>query len=223
MEMRVAPEVVSEALDERDRPALGPVDAAIAGAPAEESEDGADEHIEDRGDHLRVIGQPVAKRVGQGEHPLPDGNAGNNAVHQVRGRIRHASAAAGRADRSAMTRKRQELLLAADLALQAKEATRRNPAFEERPHLALDKARDVAAALPLRGQEGFQICGHDPVEHRLLGLAWTIRVRAASADAKAGSVRGDHGREPAAAGENPFTPLGVRTRRATRGGSPAGT
>ena len=71
----------------------------------------------------------------------------------------------------------------------------------------------------VRGQEGPQICRHDPVEHRLLGLAGTIRVGTAWTGGNAGHVRGGHGRKPGAR-EKPLTPLGVRTRRATRGGKP---
>ena len=63
MEMDICVQTVSESLDKGDRPALGSIDTVIARAVAEESEDGKDEDIENRSGHVRVVGQPVAKRM----------------------------------------------------------------------------------------------------------------------------------------------------------------
>src|SRR5947208_14268577 len=84
------------------------------------------------GHHLRVIGQTVAQGEGHRKNPL--------ACRDMR---KHASPFA---------RQRQEPLLSARFTLEPQKTTSQHPTRQVRPHLALDKLRNLAAAFLLASE-----------------------------------------------------------------------
>src|SRR5712691_7978621 len=108
---------VVETLHERHGAALrGLQSQEFAGAAAEFAKDGPDENIQHLAHQAGVIGQTVAQREWNRQHPLPNGNFGKDVVNQVSGRLRHSSPATARTPPAPAARKRDEAVVTARLA-----------------------------------------------------------------------------------------------------------
>ena len=173
--MDVQVQRVPEALDERHRaaPGGGPPPAAARPAP-ERGEEGADEEAQDRRRELRVEGEPVAKREGEGEDPLPDGHPGQNRLDQMGGGVGHPPAAAGGAEAAPLAGKGDEAIPAALIAMDPDEAAGEDSAIEECPELPLHKPGDGTLIVPGADQEGLEMLPDGLVKDRRLGTARPI-------------------------------------------------
>ena len=110
---------------------------------------------------------------GEREDPLSHGDAGEDAVDEMGGKIGHPSGAAGRAEAAALATVRDELVLAAVSAVDAREAADEETAVEERAQFSFDegrKPRSRGVGLH-RGEDGLEVLGEDAVEHRAPRLA----------------------------------------------------
>jgi hypothetical protein len=108
--------------------------------------DRANEDPEDPARERRVVGEAVAKREGEREHPLPDRRLGQHAVDEVRCGVGHASATARGTEAAALARERNDTVETAGVAVHAHEAVREHPAAQECAQLARDEARRGAVA-----------------------------------------------------------------------------
>ena len=99
MKMHVEIQGIAEALHEGDGAALR-VAAASAQPrpPSQRAEHGAHEEAEHRTRERAVVGQAVAQREGQREHPLPNRRRRKDVIDQMRRRVRHAPPAARRTE-----------------------------------------------------------------------------------------------------------------------------
>jgi hypothetical protein len=182
VEVDVQVEGVAEALDEGDRAALAVDDAPLlARTPLERREDRAHEDSQHGARERRVVGEAVAEREGQREHPLPHGNLGQHPLDQVRCRVRHAPGAARRAEASAFAGEGDDAVESALVAVDAHEAVGKDPAAQEAPELALDEARHPALAGLGPSDEGLELRLDHPVEKALLGPAAGVLASSAAA------------------------------------------
>lgn len=95
MEVRCQVEGRAKALDERDRAAGSALDPEISlRAPAIVSEYCTKEATQHFGREPCVPGAPIPKRIRKREHPLSDGDLGEDPIDEMGGGIRHASTAA---------------------------------------------------------------------------------------------------------------------------------
>ena len=96
---------------------------------------------------MRVAGEEEAPAPRNREDPLPDRSDGNDPVDEVRGGVRHAATAAGRAEPTALARERHETLALAFVAADAQETVGQDAAVEERAELRLDETRHNSLAV----------------------------------------------------------------------------
>jgi hypothetical protein len=170
-------EGVSEALHEGDGPALASGDAPLHPRPTpERAEDRAHEDAQDGAREWGVVGEAVAQREGQREHPLPHRDLGQDPVHQVRGRVGHAPPAARRAEAAALAGERDDPVESALVAVHADEALGEDAAAEESPELALDEAGHRALAGLRAGEEGLEFRLDHAVQDALLRPAAGVAV-----------------------------------------------
>ncbi len=109
-----------EALDASHRAALiRSHSPSSPNAPAKLCEERAQEGSQHLARELRVVGTAITKGVGKREHPLPDRYLREDAIHEVRGGIRHASPATGRAEAAALARKGYEAIVPAVVTVEA--------------------------------------------------------------------------------------------------------
>lgn len=104
----------------------------------------------------------------EGEHELPHGNVGQDAVHEMRGGVRHAPAGAARAHRSTFARERDEQIVPARVAVHPDEAVREHSAAQVRAQLLFDVARKrFVVRLARPPEERLELFTDDAVEHGL--------------------------------------------------------
>ena len=95
MEVRCQVESRAEALDERDRAAGSALDPEVSlRAPTVVRKHRPEEATQHFGRELRVPGAAVSERIRKREHPLSDGDLGEDAIHEMDGGISHASTSA---------------------------------------------------------------------------------------------------------------------------------
>lgn len=102
VEVQVEAQASAEALDHRDAPPLPRLDAEPAGAASMKAEQGPHVDLQHRPAELVVIGESIAKRVGQAENPLAHRSTRKDLVDRVGGALRHAAPAATRAEAAAL-------------------------------------------------------------------------------------------------------------------------
>src|SRR5207247_9408136 len=88
----------------------------------------------------------------------------------------HAASATGRTHASAFARQRQEPLLSARFTLEPQKTTGQHPTRQVRPHLALHKLRNLAAAFLLASEKGFQMGLDCPIQQRIFRIPWAVLV-----------------------------------------------
>ena len=153
------------------------------------------------GDGSGSVGEHAPQSLGHGDHPLPHGHRRNDVIGEMRRRLGHVAAVAGRADAAALAGECHDESLAACCAPAAGEAEAEEPALEIAAELVLDVSRHG----PLGGfppaEPALEVLGDDFVERRLLGPTPLVAagrrgasVRAASASRGKPCDCGDHGR-----------------------------
>ena len=158
--------IVKVRLDQRDRAAVGLV-ALETGLPEQVARDHALHDLQHGRHQLGLRGRQQAQRDRQphdpNEHPLAHRYVGDDVVHQVRGRLRHAPCAARWAKAAPLAGEGDPLVVAAVGAAQAQEAVREDAAFEEGVELVLHELRQVGAGgIFGLGKEGRGVLLHQP-------------------------------------------------------------
>src|SRR5438876_5105351 len=144
MEVNIELEAATEALNHRHGAAPPVGHAAAAGSAAIEAEDGAGVHAEHRAAELVVPGQEVAQAIGQRQHPLAHGHVRENAIHEVRGQLRHTPPATARTEAPPLAREGHQALEGTAFASNAREPSAERAAGQELSELALDEPRQTA-------------------------------------------------------------------------------
>ena len=141
--------------------------------PTIPAEYGPQEHPDDGPTQGVVEGEPVAQPVGDGEHPLPDRDPGQDRLDEIRRLLRHAPPAATGADRAAFAGQRHEALERAVVAANPQEAVDEQATPQAAAELAFDEAgqADPVGARCSGGEEGLQVVPDDPVQDRVGGGA----------------------------------------------------
>jgi hypothetical protein len=121
----------AEPLDRGDSTAAAAGDTAPARATPLEGQQRTDEHREHAPTEPLVVRECVAQAMRRGEHPLPDRQATEHIVHQVRGQGRHAAPGARRTEAAPLARERDQQIGAALVAAEAGEAARELAAGQE--------------------------------------------------------------------------------------------
>jgi hypothetical protein len=180
--MDVAIESGAEAVEECDGAELGlcgwrcvPV-TPRAGRVAKEALDLAEEDRGECRDGLGAVGEEAAESLGHRDHPLADGHGRDDAVDEVRRRLRHAAAVAGRADATALALEADQKPRAARRAAGAGEAEAKDAAAQIRSKLLLDVPRDGLIGSVAGGEPGLEVRCDDPVERRLVGPAGLVAL-----------------------------------------------
>jgi hypothetical protein len=81
-------------------------------------------HAQHRRDELGLRGQQQPLRNRKRQHPLPYRPPGDDVIHPVRRRLRHASRTARQAESASLTAERQQRVVAALAAAQAQAQAR---------------------------------------------------------------------------------------------------
>ena len=150
--------------------------AALAGAGAQMPMHLPQQHAHHGLAQVVAPGQQIPEAVRQRQDPLhPNahsprvGGPGlsnrdirDDVVHQVRGALGHAPAAAPRTEPSALARERDQALGLAPDAPESCEPASEEAARQERPKLLLDKARHALAVAEVRclGEERLQVLAY---------------------------------------------------------------
>jgi hypothetical protein len=165
VKMDVQLEATAKPLDRGDRATAAVTNSTAPPAPALEAEkrtrvDGEHGATEDV-----IPGEAIAERVRQGEHPLADGDVGQDVLDELRGAGSHPPAAATRTEAPSLAGERHERFGVAADALKPREAAAPDPAVEEGAELLLEKAREPVRVGARRGsEEALQVLAYDLVE-----------------------------------------------------------
>jgi hypothetical protein len=137
--------------------------------------DGFHEDVQNLGQQFGVVSEAISQCVGKREHPLPDGRMGKNTIDEMGGGIGHPASATGMAYASLFARKRNEPVQSARIAVDAKKAVGKHPAFQEGAEFTFDKSWNVPIAGTLVGKECFQLSGDEAMQRIVFGIAGPIR------------------------------------------------
>jgi hypothetical protein len=142
------------------------------GGPEEDAEDGAC--------NIRVVMQEGTQALGEGQHPLANGEVGQDGIGEVGGEIGHAPGVAGGADPAALAGEGDEALVATVLAAGAGEAVGEDAATEVGEEVLLDPPGHAVAqrvGLGGPGEEGLEVVLDDGVERGGGGPARSVGGR----------------------------------------------
>ncbi len=126
--MDVQIERSSETLDQCDGPRLE--GSAKSLALCFLSEIGRDRPVNNRKAmslHAGILGEDKPQGHRKAQDPLSDTHSGENVVHEVRGRFRHPSPAAGGTEPAFLARKGEQFLAITILTAKPEESVRQNP------------------------------------------------------------------------------------------------
>jgi hypothetical protein len=147
VEVDVEIQRAAEALDSGDRPALDPWQSACLRDPAEVAEDGSEHNGEDVLAEVIVPGEPEPERDGQGEHPLTNRDAGQDALAPPQRVLGHPSATAPGAEAPPLTGEADDSVESTAGAGGAGEASREVSAADQLPQFSEDEARQRLTGL----------------------------------------------------------------------------
>ncbi len=166
----------AEALDQRDRAAVGVV-CLQASLPEQETRDHAVHNLQHGRHQQGPRSQQQAQRDRQQQHPLAHRHVGDDVVHQVGRRLRHAPGTARGAEPAPLAAEGDQLVVAAVTAAQAQEAVGQDAAFEEgveamiaaadQPDSGIDDGQVASNALTML------LAGEDTTANT---LAWMIHL-----------------------------------------------
>jgi hypothetical protein len=173
MKMNVQVQGPAETLNSRDptrERVTRPPDARL---PTKVAKNFARENPERAGQQFRVPRQDVPHLPRKGKDPLPDGNPGENAVHQVRRGIRHAPAGTGRADAPLLSREPDNRIVAASRTSHPDKPVRQDPATEKAKEGVSNVFRQTVPFRTARfrhGEKGAEMPADQPMKNRLFRL-----------------------------------------------------
>jgi len=122
VQMHVEIERTAETLDEGDDAGAGTAAGGKPCAMRQVGLDGADDDGEAATEGIGPAGEEQAQRLGEAQHPLADGHLGEDVIDEMGRGLDHAPSAAGGAEPAAFAGERDEVLVAAAIALHAHEA-----------------------------------------------------------------------------------------------------
>ena len=165
--------IVKVRLDQRDRAAVGLI-ALETGLPEQVARDHAVHDLQHGRHQLGLRGRQQAQRDRQphdpNEHPLANRHVGDDVVHQVRRRLRHATSAARGAKAAPLAGEGDKLVAGAVTAAQPQEAVGQDAALEEGVELVLHELRQLGSGAGFGlGDEGRGVLLHQTVQRGLLG------------------------------------------------------
>ncbi|HYC50610.1 MAG TPA: hypothetical protein VEB19_05805 [Gemmatimonadaceae bacterium] len=131
----------AEALNCGDSTTLTRASPALAGAAPLEAQQRADEHRQDLATEPVIPSEDITQSIGESEHPLPDRQAAEHVINQMRRELGHPPPAARRAEAPALAREGDENLVSAALTAKAGEAACERAAGEKLSQLVFDEAR----------------------------------------------------------------------------------
>lgn len=185
-------EAPAKPLDRGDRATAAVTNAAVTPAPALEAEECTRVNGEHGATENVIPGEAVAERVRQGEHPLADGDVGQDVVDELRAAGRHPPAAAARTETPSLAGERHERFRVAPGALKPREAAAPDATIEKGAKLLLEETREPARIGARRGgEEAFEVLPDDLVEPAAGRVARRVpqgRNGCAALDARGGFV-----------------------------------
>ena len=113
---------------------------------------------------------------------MADGDVGEHTIHEVRGTLGHAAAAAAGAEAAALAGKGDQPLQRAGVAPEAGEAVGEDAAGKELAEFLFDEPRETGAggALGRLLEKGLQVGADDGVEAAVFRVEWAVgRTRGA--------------------------------------------
>ena len=165
MEMDIQVQGRAKPLNEGDGTALHPsLTPPISRTPSLRGKEGTEKGSKGVAGECCVVGTSVAKRVGEGEDPLADGHFRQHAVHEMRGGVGHAPAAARRAEATPFAREGDEAIESTVIAAKPQEAVGEDSAFEVGAEFFLDEVGQRALALPRPREERLEMLANDRVQ-----------------------------------------------------------
>jgi hypothetical protein len=166
VEVRIEIERAPEALQDTHRARAAAWDSQQSGATLVEGEDRPQEDAARDGREVRISGEQETKGKGEGQNPLPHGNFGQDPIDQLRGALRHPTAAARGTEPASLAGEGDERVLPTGSAAHAGEAVGQDSAGQVPAQFSLDepgqarpRARFGAAcekSLEVRSQEAVQ-------------------------------------------------------------------
>ena len=151
-------------------------------------------HLQHRRDPFGLHGQQQPQRDRQRQYPLAHRHVRDDAVDQVRCRLRHAPRTARGAKAAALAAERQQLVVAALAAAQPQETMRQDSALQEGFELVLDEPGQLGARAGLGvGDEAGRVLLHQAVQRGLLGAVALITERAVGGFAPSWQRESGHG------------------------------
>lgn len=124
-----------------------------------------------------VVGEAIAKRERQGEHPLPHRHLRQHPVDKMRGGLGHTASAARAANASALARERHHAIAATLVAMHANQSVLRHPAGEEVAKRGLDQTRQRMPTLQCCGKEAIEFLGDHLIKQHPLGASRLVEMR----------------------------------------------
>jgi hypothetical protein len=181
---------------------------------SEGSAQGPEQDVKDGRGGAGPVMEEGAEALGEGEHELAHGDAGNDVIDQVGCGSGHTLGVAGGAGAPALARKRDEEIVPTGGASDPSKAVGQDSAFEVAPQSPLHVRRDsVAQGIGFVGQSeiGLQVFPDDAVERGGLGPAAAIAL------GLGGGRRSGRKRRPAGLGVSGAGLCGHRWSLASRG------
>lgn len=160
-----------------------------------------DEDPREGRDCVGPVSEEAAQPLRHGDHPLPHGHRGNDAVDEMRSCLCHPAAVAGGTDAAALAGESHDKTLPARSTACPAESEAEDAAGEVRRQLPFDMRRNgLLSDRPIL-DPAFEVLCDDLVKRRLLRPASLVAAGTRSADVRADfgprrrrSQDGDHGR-----------------------------
>jgi hypothetical protein len=180
VQMHIEIQRPTEALHNHHGAAATIIDAIGARAAPKEAEHRADGDAADRATQVVIPGQQVPQAMRQAQDPLTHRHIGQDVIDQVRCPLRHAPAAAARAEAAPLAREGNQSIEPTGGTPKTSEAAGQAAAPQEITKLLLDKPRQPVATPQRCGlvAKGLEMVPDDPEEDRgrriarLVGGRW---------------------------------------------------
>ena len=214
VEVDVQVEPAPEALDDGEGARVAIVHSVLPPLMTVEVQEGPDEDAEDGAAEAVVPGEQVAQAVGEAQHPLADGDAGQHTIHEVGGALGHAAAPATGAEATALAGEGDQPLQGAGVAPEPREAVGEDAAGQELAELPLHEPGEAGAvgALSRFLEKGVQVGADDGVEDAAYATPVGADVRQAAAGRVATSGNGANRGQARRSLREPSSAMPMRVR-----------
>jgi hypothetical protein len=168
-----------ESLNEHNRRTVSSAYAMVtARAATLVREQGAKKRAQHLAREPGVPGTAIPERVRECQHPLAHRDFWNDTVDEAGGGISHSPSTAGGAEPSALTRKCDQAVVAAAIAVDADETSGEYAAIKVGTQLSLHESRDRCTLLTRMGKEGPELLADHFVEQCMLRLVALVLCHA---------------------------------------------